>query len=63
MVVQPTICLILPACISSKEAYIRQGGDLLGMAHNINRGSYRLCGLAKSVGVFWLVYLSLGLFI
>jgi len=45
MVVQPTMCLILPNCISSKGAYIRQGGDLLGMAHNTNRGSYRLCGL------------------
>ena len=47
MVVQPTICLILSACISSKGAYIRQGGDLLGMTHNTNRKSYRLCGLGQ----------------
>jgi len=45
VIVQPTMCLIFPACISSKGVYIRQGGDLLGMVHNTNRGSYRLCGL------------------
>jgi len=63
MVVQLTMCLILPDCISSKGAYIRQGGDLLGMAHNTNRGSYRLCGLGLECGGILVIVPCLGLFI
>ena len=63
MVVQPTTCLILLDCISSKGAFIRQGGDLLGMAHNTNGGSYRLCGLGQECGGILVILPCLGLFI
>ena len=63
MVVQPTMCLMLPDCISSKGAYICQGGDLLAMTHNTNRGSYRLCGLGQEYGGILIIVPCLGLFI
>jgi len=63
MVVQPTMCLILPDCISSKGAYIRQGGDLLGMTHNTNRESYKLCGLGQECGGILVIVPRLRLFI
>ena len=63
MVVQPTMCLILPDCISSKGAYIRQGEDLLDMTYNTNRRSYRLCGLGQECESILVIIPCLGLFI
>jgi len=57
------MCLILRDCISYRGTYIRQHGDLLGMTHNTNKESYRLCGLGQECGGILVIVLCLGLFI